>query len=155
MRLNRHQKSAIVRAIMDDIPEANYAALREKLQAAVCAQMSPEVRKLYQKNPKALRRESVYGMNSYGMTSIIVGDVTDLEDIAAPFVAEAGQRAAFKTKLNAMVEGVTTLKQLKEILPEFEKYFPTEEKPTANLPAVANLVADAVKLGWNNPQTKE
>ena len=30
----------------------------------------------------------------------------------------------------------------------FKKYFPTQEKPVANLPALANVVAELSKLGW-------
>lgn len=62
---------------------------------------------------------------------------------------------ALKAKLTAAIAACFTLKQAKERLPEFVKYLPTDRDSTgtSNLPAVANLVADLVQLGW--PKDKE
>jgi len=43
----------------------------------------------------------------------------------------------------------TTTKQLRELLPEFDRYLPAEEEKTLRtLPVVQNIVADFVKAGW-------
>lgn len=54
-----------------------------------------------------------------------------------------------KEKLESVIAGCNTLKQLKEALPEFEKYMPSKEEASSkNLPALANLVTDFVAAGW-------
>ena len=54
-----------------------------------------------------------------------------------------------KKKLESVIAGCNTLNQLKEALPEFEKYMPSKEEPSSkNLPAIANLVTDFVAAGW-------
>ena len=154
MRLDKYTKSSIIRAIMDDVPAPDKAKRRADLQAAVVKVMSPEVRKVYNKTPSALRTHHVgdviydgYGWNT---RDIIAGDVTDkvIEEIIKPYKAEDEARHATKRKLQGIVEGCSTLKQLQTLLPEFKQYMPTEAAPTKNLPAVANMVADLSKLGW-------
>jgi hypothetical protein len=154
MRLDKYTKSSIIRAIMDDVPAPDKVKRRADLQAAVAKVMSPEVRKVYNKTPGALRTHHVgdviydgYGWNT---RDIIAGDVTDkvIEEILKPYKAEDEARYATKRKLQGIVEGCSTLKQLQTLLPEFKQYMPTEAAPTKNLPAVANMVADLSKLGW-------
>ena len=77
----------------------------------------------------------------------VVGDA-DVKEAMKPFVAKKKERDDAHAKLSAIVNGCTTLAQLKKLLPEFISYFPTEAEPTKNLPAVANMVADLSKLGW-------
>jgi hypothetical protein len=159
MRLDKYTKSSIIRAIMDDVPAPDKAKRRADLQAAVVKVMSPEVRKVYNKTPSALRTHHVgdviydgYGWNT---RDIIAGDVTDkvIEEIIKPYKAEDEARHATKRKLQGIVEGCSTLKQLQTLLPEFKQYMPTETAPTKNLPAVANMVADLSKLGWPKGKT--
>lgn len=61
-------------------------------------------------------------------------------------------RDSLRTRLKQVAYGCTTLKQLKEALPEFNdpKYLPPEFAPTARaaLPALANLSADFIRAGW-------
>lgn len=52
------------------------------------------------------------------------------------------------TKLSATIANVTTLKALKALLPELDKYMPVETETSKNPPAVANLISDMVKAGW-------
>jgi hypothetical protein len=87
---------------------------------------------------------------SWDTRYIIAGDVAekDIKAICEPYKAEDETRYKAERSLAGVVEACSTLKQLKERLPEFTKYYPTEEAPTANLPALANVVADLSKLGW-------
>jgi hypothetical protein len=65
---------------------------------------------------------------------------------------EKRQRTYYQLK--SAIESCTTIKQLNDRLPEFKKYFPTVEKPVANMPALTNVVADLSKLGWPKGESK-
>ena len=158
MRLDKYTKQSIVRAIMQDVPPIDKAARRLAVQAAIVKAMSPEVRKVFKSNPGALRTTyvgDVVEIDDYSSRSITVGDVTDkqLEEILKPYKAEDSAVYDTKRKLQGIVEGCSTLKQLQTLLPEFKQYMPTEAAPTKNLPAVANMVADLSKLGWPKGKT--
>lgn len=158
MRLDKYAKQSIVRAIMQDVPPIDKAARRLAVQAAIVKAMSPDVRKVFKSNPGALRTTyvgDVVEIDDYSSRSITVGDVTDkqLEEILKPYKAEDSAVYDAKRKLQGIVEGCSTLKQLQTLLPEFKQYMPTEAAPTKNLPAVANMVADLSKLGWPKGNT--
>lgn len=154
MKLNKFQKQAIVRAIMADVPKVDKAKRRAAIQAEVVKLMSPAVREVYNTTPYALRTQHVgdlcYDGSSWASRDVIAGDVSekDIKVICEPYKAEDEARRKAERSLAGVVEACSTLKQLKERLPEFTKYYPTEEAPTANLPALANVVADLSKLGW-------
>lgn len=154
MKLNRFQKQAIVRAIMADVPGSDKVKRRTAIQAEVVKLMSPAVRKVYNTTPSALRTQYVgdlcYDGCSWTSRDVIAGDVAeeDIRAICEPYKAEDAARSKAECSLAGVVEACSTLKQLKERLPEFTKYYPTEGAPTANLPALANVVADLSKLGW-------
>lgn len=149
MKLNKFQKQAIVTAIMHDVPKV--VINQDDIQAAVAKAMSPAVRKIFKSNPKALASRHVGGYEfetpGYGWT-LYVGDAQKVDDLLKPFKQKKEEREAAERRVRSIVNGCNTLKQLQTLLPEFKKYFPTEEKPTANLPVVANLSADLIKLGW-------
>lgn len=154
MKLNKYTKQAIVRAIMNDVPEPNKAARHAAVQAAVVKAMSPECRKVYNRTPKALATHYVgsltYDECSWETREIVVGDVRGdtLNAILKPYEDEDAAYANARRQLEIAVEGCSTLNALKKAFPEFQKYLPTEAQPTKNLPALANVVADLSKLGW-------
>ena len=152
MRLQKFHKEAIVHAIVHDLPPIDTEARAEAIKAAIAKAMSPEVRKMFKTNPKALRESSVKFADPfrYWGGNTIVGDVTDekLKEITQPYEQQANDRDAMSRKLTAAFAGITTLKQALETFPEFKKYYPTEAEPTKNLPALANVMADLSKLGW-------
>jgi hypothetical protein len=153
MRLDKHTKQAILRSIVDDIPRPAVEVARLEIQTALLKGMSPLARKLYKQNPAALTKDRVgydHGFD-YGFL-VVVGDA-DFAAVVKPYVEAKDQRRAVCNKLKGVIDGCSTLKQLKTLLPEFEKYFPTEAQPTKNLPAVANVVADLTKLGWPKGRT--
>jgi glycerol-3-phosphate dehydrogenase len=158
MKLNKFQKASIIRAIMNDVPPVDKTARRLAVQAAIVKAMSPDVRKVFKSSPGALRTSyvgDVIDTDSYQSRSITVGDVTEakLEEILKPYKEEDNAVYDARRKLQAIVEGCSTLKQLQTLLPEFKQYMPTEAAPTKNLPAVANMVADLSKLGWPKSKT--
>jgi UDP-N-acetylmuramyl tripeptide synthase len=151
MKLTKYDRQAIVRAIMQDVPKPDKIKRKDAIQAAIIKAMSPEVRKVYNKTPLALRTQ-YFGsfINDYGHRELIVGDVSDdtIKEITKPFKDEEDARISAEYNLNNAVNACTTLKMLETRLPEFKKYFPTVEAPTKNLPALANVVAGLSKLGW-------
>ena len=164
MKLTKYQKQAIVRAITNDIPEIDVQKRREKVQAAAVAAMSPSIRKVYKTMPHALRTEYehlMYDGQDYATRKLVVGDLSDeqVAEILEPFTQEERARTEAIGKLGMLVEGCSTLKQLKEALPECEKYLPQEGAKTQYPVVVANVVTDLMKLGWpkgsNNQQAVE
>ena len=156
MRLTKYDKQAIVKAIMLDVPKPDKSKRASELQAAVVKAMSPECRKLYNKTPSALKTQYVGYLSDYGTTNIVQGDVPNktIDELVGKYTAEDKVRRDAQYKLSSAIEACSTLKQLETRLPEFKKYFPTVEKPAANLPALANVVADLSKLGWPKGEKK-
>ena len=152
-RITKWDKQAIVKAIMADVPAVDKKKRRDDLQEAIVKAMSPEARKLYKKCPSALRShhigELIYD-GTWSSRDVIVGDVNHetIDALKKPYEAEDQKINEARWALKGAIEACTTIKQLNDRLPEFKKYFPTAEKPTANLPALANVVADLSKLGW-------
>ena len=147
MRLDKHQKEAFVRAVMDSIPYPDDATLEREMQAAVVKAMSPAVRKVFKTNPKALVREHIYDVAERGVLYLTVGDV-EVDAIITKWRDAKKARNAARDRLRGAVAGIHTLNRLKAALPEMEKYMPTEVEQTPNLPALSGIVADLVKLGW-------
>jgi len=154
MRLTKWDKSSIVKAVMADVPMPNKNKRRDDIQAEIVKAMSPECRKVYKAMPDALRTynlgELIYNGTSYNSREIVLGDVKEskLKEICQKHEEEDKRIRQANYALKNAIEACSTLKQLNDRLPEFKKYFPTEEKPVANLPALANVVADLSKLGW-------
>jgi hypothetical protein len=152
-RITKWDKQAIVKAIMADVPKIDKKKRKEKLQADIVKAMSPEARKLYKNCPEALRTQCIGELiydGTWSSRDIIVGDVKGavIDEMKKPYEAEDKKHREVEYQLKGAIEACTTIKQLNDRLPEFKKYFPTVEKPTANLPALANVVADLSKLGW-------
>lgn len=160
MKLNKYQKQAIVNNIMADVPHVDIATHRKRVVEGVIKLMTPAVRKVYKETPTALNTyyvPNLYDGVDWNSRMLYVGNVTEeeLKPLLAPLEEAVKQRDATYRKLQGVIEACTTLKKLKELLPEFEQYFPTEAEPTKNLPAVANLVTDMMKLGWPKGGKKE
>ena len=148
MRLDKSTKQAILRSIVADIPKPTVEVAKLEIQAALLKAMSPLARKLYKQNPAALTKERLGYDHGFDYSAMVVVGDADFAAVVKPYVEAKDQRREVYNKLKSIIDGCSTLKQLKTLLPEFEKYVPTEEAPTKNLPAVANVVADLTKLGW-------
>lgn len=154
MKLNKYTKQAIVRAIMNDVPQPDKTKRHAAVQAAIVKAMSPECRKVYNKTPSALATcylgDISYDGCNWHTRDVIKGDVPNetIKAIIKPYEDEDEAHREARAQLEAAVDGCSTLNALKKAFPEFEKYLPTEAKPTKNLPALANVVADLSKLGW-------
>jgi L-2-hydroxyglutarate oxidase LhgO len=155
MRITKWDKQSIVTAIMSDVPKPDKAKRRTELQEAVVKLMSPALRKIYKATPKALAEYHVGDLISdngyyHDNRRIICADVTEkqIKELVKKYEQEDQAISDAKRKLKGVIDACTSLKQLNDRLPEFKKYFPTEDKPSANLPAIANMSAELSKLGW-------
>jgi hypothetical protein len=154
MKLSKLTKEAIVRAIWNEVPEIDYKVRKEAIQAALVEMFAPEVKVVYKKRPTALNKDIYSGVFSYEMPYqeryLIVADLTEeqIESVLEPYTEENAARTRAKDKLEELVMGCSTRKQLVNLLPECEKYLPAEASTDRSLPVVANVIADMTKLGW-------
>jgi len=153
MRLTQLHKDSIMRCVANDIPALDEIKVRQDIATAIEKAMSPAVRRLYKTNPTALRTVDIswydIGCNrSY--SALVVGDVSKdaLTEILKPYKDARSKQRDVLLQLKYALKGVTTLASAKKLLPEFISYFPTDEEPTKNLPAVTNIMADLSKMGW-------
>ena len=153
MRLTQLHKDAILRCVTNDIPALDEIKAKQDIITAVEKAMSPAVRKLYKTNPVALRAVDIswYDLGfcrSY--SALVVGDVSKdaLTEILLPYKTARAKQRDVLSQLKYALKSVNTLASAKKLLPEFISYFPTDEEPTKNLPAVTNIMADLSKMGW-------
>lgn len=169
MRLTNTLRDAFVRAVMNDVPKVDYQEQADKIIHEFLDKKFAEVfgdkvtrrqagelswlRGCSVRTPGGLSNPYTY-CAGYG---VIEGTPAwkKLEELAAKHTAQANTLAALEEKLRGAAYAVTTRKALVELLPEFEKYLPSDDSKAtkAMLPAVANVVSDFVKAGW--PKGKE
>lgn len=149
MKLTNYLRDAFVAAAMQAVPKPDYVKLQKDAQDALVKAMSPDVRKVFRKAPKALRWELFYELADRAPVRLVLGDVENHGEVLQPLVEQAKKRNDIRGKLRQVAYGCTTLKQLKEQLPELVAYMPSEGAPAVkNLPAVMDVVADMKSLGW-------
>lgn len=169
MKLTNYHRDAFIKAAMDDVPSVDYDAQAQKLvREHITTLMPKELRDALKKAPAIidwLNNAYVYMpgclSNFYtpGMADINQKAKDDprikdkLDALESLKREQSKQYGDLEAKLRGVAYACTTLKALKEALPEFEKYMPEEQQTTRNLPAVANVVADFVKAGWPKSNT--
>lgn len=145
MKLAAYQKQAIVRSILDDLPKPDPKQQVKEIQAALYKAISPECKRLYNKNPKALLQGSAHRAGLY--ESVVIGDA-DLDAVLEPFVVAKKARQTLHDHVRVAVYGCSTRKQLIDRYTEFSKYAPSEHGVCTTLPAPADVIAELVKAGW-------
>lgn len=152
MKLTNYQRDAFVRAVMQDVPQPDYPKLQKEAQEALVKAMSPDVRKVYRKTPKALAHTYTYDLDCRQNTKLIYGDVENYEEVVKPYKQLRQARVELQSDLKRIAYGCTTLKQLQVQLPELTQYMPTEAEPIRQLPVAHNVVAELAKCGWPAPK---
>lgn len=153
MKLNRYHKQAIVNAIMLELPKVDEEKLKAEIQAKLVKGMSRACQNLYKKNPEALHKVVAYETGLSYRREFVVGDA-DYKEIVKPYQEAYRERQNVRSKLEAAIEDCTTRKQFVDRFPEFSKHAPLEHASCSTLPAVTNIVADLIKLGWEPTVTK-
>jgi hypothetical protein len=156
-RLTKVTRAAFVRAVMDDVPDMNDDECSKELQAILYKHMPKEVQAVFDLDPEWLHPQShaIHGSNQY-MWIRYKWNEYSTDSLPAEATAyferlreRRDERSALMAKLTGIAEGATTVKELRTMLPEFDKYMPDETPtPTKQLPVISNLMADVVKLGW-------
>ncbi len=165
-RLTKALRESTIRAIMNDVPEPDEQCSKEFMEL-VKEVMPNEVYLAYMTNPEWLDDCSynvtadsnkcgweyyscnqiylrykwhIYGREGWSDAMNKYAD--DLSDILT-------NRILLMKKLEGILADCRTVKQFKDMLPEFEKYAPDETvAPTKNTPVTTNLMAEVVALGW-------
>ena len=161
MKLSQTLKKAFVASVMQDVPKVDYFEQAQKCARKHFERLMPqEILQVIQKYPDWFGNSSFYTPGHLPMfytkspecnINLLRNDeqaTEELLQISDAYIQQEKARDALKAKLHGVVHGCNTLKQLKEALPEFEKYMPEENEPASkNLPALANIVADFKAAG--------
>lgn len=169
MKLTNYIRDAFITAVMQDVPKScdHSEEIRKIAQADLIDQLPQIVQKAW-KDKVAIeyikRTVETFGrvqvvhpcVNDYGRSSMKLTKEAQIkvDQLASEMQADRIIRDDLTKKLKGAAYACTTTKQLRELLPEFERYLPAEEEKTLRtLPAVANIMADFAKAGW--PAKKE
>lgn len=165
--LNKADREDFVSSVMADVPRIDYVNMIESEARKDLEAQLPDTIKKIMKSDLAdyldMRYRSVTeyrDLDGSGSISIrtVAGNNIKFTDA---FVARRREliklhneqyqnRLHLKVNLVGVANSCRTDKQLAERLPEFSKYIPKKggSVTKANLPALANLVADFTKAGW-------
>lgn len=161
MKLTNYIRDAFVKAAMADVPKIDYNEQAEKIARQ---QLSDMLKAAFPGVKLDLKNSSWFLSGPIAMP----GDLTNIHGIRPNYeclqttpawaklqelnklhIEQRVKRDALSSQLRGAAYACNTTKQLRELLPEFDKYLPAEEEKTCRtLPAVANIVAEFTKAGW-------
>lgn len=151
MKLTNYLRDTFIRAVADDVPEVKFP-LAAEIQKMALEKMNPKLRAVWEddKLRGCLQKTHVHRASDHGHYTkyVFLGDVKE-EDLIGHLIAAADARSNAITKVRQVAYACTTLKALKDQLPELEKYMPDEQgRVTKNVPVVLNVVEDLKKVGF-------
>lgn len=164
--LNKDDRSEFVSNVMADVPHINYSEILEKEgRADLENQLPAEIKKMMKSETLSKYLGSSYvSITDYremdGIMGVSIRTAAQHEKFTPAFLKRKNElvklhneqietRSELTNKLSATASVCKTDKALAERLPEFAKYIPKKNGvSSANLPALANLVADFTKAGW-------
>ena len=166
MRLTNDKRRAFVNAVIADVPKVDYKEQIRKLLLDAAVEMLPEpIRKIWD-NPELrhyLGSNYIYCFNvGVGVayprniereSDFSIGVLDAVDNLDTLDTNQNEKIEELKTKLTSLVNGCSTLKQLKLAVPELEKYMPADNQlslshTNRSLPVVTNVMADLAKAGW-------
>jgi len=162
MRLTKHMKQALVRAVLDDVPREDYVSeAKELVQAFLYSKMPEAVKAVYddrELRAEYLKTQSIRTSRFSGYSSMYGPEIetskwpkTLLDKLDMLSAKEAAQREKIEkleASLKGLVNGVTTRAQLVKAAPELEKYLPAEPEKTRQLPVATGVITNLVEAGW-------
>lgn len=171
MKLNNHDRESFVRAVMGDVPQTDYNTKAEQLIRAAHEKWLPDaVKTVFQDSSLRQRFLKVCYLNpsSYlDNIALYAGDGFTLDsvkglrekigDLAAKACEQSAKRRSLHSQVKSAIYGCNTLKQAKDLMPEFAKYLPQDRdgKVTRDVPAISNLVTDLTAAGWPKKEAKK
>lgn len=174
MKLTNFHRQAFVASVMNDVPKIDH---QPKLQARVYKDIIETAPKKVADVFKdlALRHHVIdayhsfhasvkkpsgqYASHGLSRVSVISGykpsdeALADIEAICLAAEEQCTARNNMEQQVSGVIASCFTLKKAQELLPEFVKYLPQENVKGTMLPAIANLAADLVKMGWPKDST--
>lgn len=162
MKLTNYHRQAFVSAVMADLPSIDYAEQFKKLvEDDMIVVAPPKIAEILK--DKDLRHYLLGGYNNYsrGYNCGVGGSIAVFRDykpsakglvkidkLIETSVAQMNARTKIEEQIRGVISACSTLKAAHARLPEFAKYLPAEEVKGTMLPAIANLAAELVKMGW-------
>lgn len=149
VRLTNHLRDCFIRAVGADIPKP-VKPNTDDVQKALYEQWPKEVQAVY--DDEALRgylkTDWCYLGDGQGKNIVSGGLRYSETAVMATYEEARKKREDALAKLRGVAYGVSTLKALREALPDLVKYMADEAKPvTPGLPVVAGLYDDLKALG--------
>lgn len=151
MRLTNYIRDSFIRNVKNQLPEKKWPHINE-VQKLVLEKMDPVIRAVYDNENlrPALQTSSYYKYDGYdGRGQVIIGNVK-LDDVLKPWHDHYTKVNETIGKIRAAAYSATTLKQLREVLPDLVEYMPDETgKPaTKGVPMVVSVKEDLKELGF-------
>ena len=171
MRLTNSIRQAFVQSVLDDVPKTDYQEqLRELIKADAYKQLPAEIQRIADDNTLISYLNTSYhnvsanrddgfdsyfslGMqiyNPYGTYQENADTKTTKLELIGKHLAQEKTLNALREKLRVAIEAVNTVKQAKEVMPEFAKYLPAEVEKSNGLPApiFKTLLSDLKNVGF-------
>ncbi len=166
MRLTNTLRDAFINAVMNDVPKVDYQEKLSKRVAVVVQNLYPKkVGEAIKESPEWFSKcyfckggmaVHYIGPPSHRTTDRFESEIFADSEVASIVKEHQDQNVKLyrlRARLKEVAYGVSTRKQLAEVLPEFEKYMPLEPlSATKNLPATTGVYNDFVKAGWPKEQ---
>lgn len=163
MRLTKEDKQAFVHAVMDDVPSVDYdEQVRARLEEWGFNALPQALKAVAKEFPDYFEIQYIPTPAGFPGVFVIcpphlcghnferaVPEVwAELMVIGEKKMAQDKIHAELRSKVTALINGCTTLKQAQERLPEFAKYLPANRDGSfiTNLP-VANTLVDLQNAG--------
>lgn len=153
MRLTNSIKDAIIAAVMQDTPEAfTYDQYFDAALKIAVDKMPDKVRAVW--DDKNLR-SFVHTKHYNGIYLPILDNsisIQKIDELCEKYKTSERERRELRSHVRKVVYQFSTDKQMRELIPELDKYIPKQAAKVAQLPASNNLIADLVKAGWPKPE---
>lgn len=157
MKLTKYAKETFIRAVMADVPKEDYKEKAAKIMEEDAQQQRPAlIATAYAAHPAYFNRKNIYVEDLGYVTVCGVASefqpsepaLQKLREISKLEAAQDNLRCEIRSRSEAVVGSCSTDKQLRQRLPELEKYLPSEATDTQNLPQCGNLIAELTAAGW-------
>jgi hypothetical protein len=163
MKLTNYIRDAFINSVMNDVPEKDFHEEGKKIfvkhyldllpKEVQMAWVLPNCKAYIQTRYASVCGQSFVvphdGSNGHRNVDVPLKAKDKIDALTAQYKTQQDNRAALRSKVKGAAYACTTTKQLRELLPEFDRYLPAEEEKTLRtLPVVQNIVADFVKAGW-------
>jgi hypothetical protein len=161
MRITKRDRSAILRAIMLDVPKIDYNQLARTQALEASKKLLPKViQDNFEECKSYLRTEgchydSIGYVHHYGNRTIANHEVLSPTQVKAS-LAQHEMLQTLQAELRSSLLLCKTVKHLTERLPKFSKYFPlSPENPSGLLPVASehDLMKSFEKAGFKFDQT--